>query len=582
MPKLSKTFADTANKQVGKPYVWGTAGPNTFDCSGLVFWSYEQATGKKLDPSYRDSHQQFLWGVSVPKAKAGDLLFFDTMNGGEVRLGNAASHVSIAISDTEMVHALNPTDGIKVSKIDSPWFQNQLIGIRRIFDDVSTVDDAPEVKPEVSAPKAATPAQTATLAASALTSRTPFRSVGDVKIEVWRKVFKDASSPITDIDECYYASSPHSALALCQAVKESSLGKDASAQSNKNPLGLMQADGKTLKKFAYWPLAFAEWKWRITDPSYKGKPGPYYPKEAPGFIPGVDLSMLGYIITYVGGPGCLSSNGTNCANGEKYDPNWATDGAQALQSNAPSINMYHAQTLKRLREWLSLETPPDQPSGGGTTPGDLRFGRVPAPAIVNRVIPGDVSGGAWVPSGYNSAWDNLGTRTFRGVCIHIMEGTLNGTDNYFRGDARMRALTDFGIGKGNLGEVYQWNTAASARSPWANGAADGQEGDGPAFVKKFGINAVNRDLRSIETEGFDADGYVPQRSLDLIVQLVAYLVDQAKIPYTGFPIYNGLTLVYGHFEFSQKPCPGSFIRSKLPWIIDQVGARLEHYQTGGV
>ena len=33
----------TALSEVGKPYVWGGAGPDSFDCSGLVMWSYAHA-----------------------------------------------------------------------------------------------------------------------------------------------------------------------------------------------------------------------------------------------------------------------------------------------------------------------------------------------------------------------------------------------------------------------------------------------------------------------------------------------------------------------------------------------------------
>ena len=35
-------IVDTARAQFGKPYVWGAEGPDSFDCSGLVMWCYEQ------------------------------------------------------------------------------------------------------------------------------------------------------------------------------------------------------------------------------------------------------------------------------------------------------------------------------------------------------------------------------------------------------------------------------------------------------------------------------------------------------------------------------------------------------------
>ncbi|HEY3262823.1 MAG TPA: C40 family peptidase [Pseudonocardiaceae bacterium] len=60
--------------QLGKPYVWGATGPNTFDCSGLMLRAYE-AAGMQLP---RVSRQQFNAGAKLPiaNAAAGDLLFW--------------------------------------------------------------------------------------------------------------------------------------------------------------------------------------------------------------------------------------------------------------------------------------------------------------------------------------------------------------------------------------------------------------------------------------------------------------------------------------------------------------------------
>jgi len=60
--------------QLGKPYVWGATGPNSFDCSGLMLRAYESA-GIQLP---RVSRQQFNAGakLSVANAAPGDLLFW--------------------------------------------------------------------------------------------------------------------------------------------------------------------------------------------------------------------------------------------------------------------------------------------------------------------------------------------------------------------------------------------------------------------------------------------------------------------------------------------------------------------------
>jgi len=64
----------TAAHQVGKPYVWGATGPDSFDCSGLVQWSFA-AAGIRMP---RVSQQQWFAGphVNYSDARPGDLLFW--------------------------------------------------------------------------------------------------------------------------------------------------------------------------------------------------------------------------------------------------------------------------------------------------------------------------------------------------------------------------------------------------------------------------------------------------------------------------------------------------------------------------
>jgi cell wall-associated NlpC family hydrolase len=68
------TMLQAAASRVGKPYVWGATGPNSFDCSGLVQWSFAQA-GIRMP---RVSQQQWFAGphISYADALPGDLLFW--------------------------------------------------------------------------------------------------------------------------------------------------------------------------------------------------------------------------------------------------------------------------------------------------------------------------------------------------------------------------------------------------------------------------------------------------------------------------------------------------------------------------
>lgn len=98
----------------GRPYVWGAKGPNTFDCSGLTGWAWRQA-GVALGP---DTYTQIHQGVPVPpgQVRAGDLIFpkdcFDARGPG---------HVQLAISPTEVVHAPQPGDVVRIAPMPSSY-----------------------------------------------------------------------------------------------------------------------------------------------------------------------------------------------------------------------------------------------------------------------------------------------------------------------------------------------------------------------------------------------------------------------------------------------------------------------------
>ena len=393
-------FVKQARKQIGKPYVWATAGPDTFDCSGLVYYCVNQIQDPDLSPEFRSSQRQWeKLGKKVAGRDAlreGDLMFWGH---------DQAEHVGIWVKDG-IINALNEDAGVVLSGHDAQMGLPYL-GVRRLFSGSEDSPKAPRLDTGVTGPVATVPTQTYTITGdpppgtpwvtspvpiaetqtlvatgqtnapsmekskntmiTSLSVTTPFRSIGDVTLDKWREVMK--AGKIQDVEACYYACVGYSALALAQAYKESSLGNAANSIPTKNPLGLMDSSGSKLVSFASYPLAFADFRRRVSDPAYKGSPGPYYPKSAGGMVPGYDMSILAYLITYVGGPDCLATKGQRCANGETYDETKPKDGDPATLLNGPSINLYTAQTLQRLRDWLGLSSTPTTP----TTPsGDFQ------------------------------------------------------------------------------------------------------------------------------------------------------------------------------------------------------------------
>ncbi|MDL9937371.1 C40 family peptidase [Gordonia sp. ABSL1-1] len=116
MPQLTagEKAVRAAESKLGAPYSYGSAGPDAFDCSGLVYWSYKQA-GRTLP---RDSYGQLGGGraVSYADAKPGDVLIF-----------NGGGHAGLYIGNGMFIHA--STYGVPVKKAAvKEW---SLVGVRR-------------------------------------------------------------------------------------------------------------------------------------------------------------------------------------------------------------------------------------------------------------------------------------------------------------------------------------------------------------------------------------------------------------------------------------------------------------------
>ena len=106
----------TALAHVGDPYVWGSTGPNGFDCSGLTSYAWA-AAGVALPHS---SLAQFGMGQAVSRSQLqpGDLVFFYT----------PVSHVGLYIGHGMMVHARTFGQGVAVASVDQAGYR----GARRI------------------------------------------------------------------------------------------------------------------------------------------------------------------------------------------------------------------------------------------------------------------------------------------------------------------------------------------------------------------------------------------------------------------------------------------------------------------
>ena len=116
MPQASAAIS-LAFGQLGKPYVWGATGPSSFDCSGLLVYSWG-LSGVQLP---RTSYQMYEWTVPIPLSalQPGDLVFF-----GESQI----HHVGMYVGGGTMIQAPHSGDVVKLASI---WWDN-LVGFGRI------------------------------------------------------------------------------------------------------------------------------------------------------------------------------------------------------------------------------------------------------------------------------------------------------------------------------------------------------------------------------------------------------------------------------------------------------------------
>jgi cell wall-associated NlpC family hydrolase len=114
--------AATAASLVGAPYRYGGSGPDAFDCSGLVYYSYAQA-GVRVP---RTSVELFRATKPVPLAAArpGDLLFF--------RLEHKVSHVGIYLGQSEFVHAPSHGGTVEVENLGNHYYERHLVRAGRL------------------------------------------------------------------------------------------------------------------------------------------------------------------------------------------------------------------------------------------------------------------------------------------------------------------------------------------------------------------------------------------------------------------------------------------------------------------
>jgi len=122
---IYKKTVEVANTLVGTPYLYGGNTPVGLDCSGFIFYAFNQG-GLKIG---RASSEGYFNGntTSVQNPVPGDLVFFENT------YKEGISHMGIYLGDNKFVHA--GPDGVEISDVTYSYWSSKLVAYKR-FDSV--------------------------------------------------------------------------------------------------------------------------------------------------------------------------------------------------------------------------------------------------------------------------------------------------------------------------------------------------------------------------------------------------------------------------------------------------------------
>jgi cell wall-associated NlpC family hydrolase len=121
-----------AYSKLGCAYVSGAVGPNTFDCSGFVYWVVNNSGIPGLSiprnsQTLYSQYQSYSVGTSIANAKPGDIILFST-NG----TASGISHSAIYYKYETLIHASTPSTGVLLTSVAYSTTNKSIFAIIRL------------------------------------------------------------------------------------------------------------------------------------------------------------------------------------------------------------------------------------------------------------------------------------------------------------------------------------------------------------------------------------------------------------------------------------------------------------------
>jgi len=122
---------DLAMAQLGKPYVYATRGPSSFDCSGLTLYCFREVAGISLGRSaqsqgYNNSYAKI---ENMADLRRGDIVCFNT----EEDDSDLTDHVGIYLGDGKFIHSSSAAGEVIISTMSSGYYHRVFTWGRRLI-----------------------------------------------------------------------------------------------------------------------------------------------------------------------------------------------------------------------------------------------------------------------------------------------------------------------------------------------------------------------------------------------------------------------------------------------------------------
>lgn len=118
--RVMRKLVRTAKSKIGKPYVWGAAGPNAFDCSGFV------------DYTYRQIGRDFPGRITTWTARRlGRSVRHEKLQAGDMIINNYGQHMSLYVGDGVAIESPHSGAYVRYSPVSQERYG--LVDIRRVL-----------------------------------------------------------------------------------------------------------------------------------------------------------------------------------------------------------------------------------------------------------------------------------------------------------------------------------------------------------------------------------------------------------------------------------------------------------------